>query len=101
MARVIVSHAGHETTLDVPAGENVMQIARASGLPVPGDCNGSMACATCHVIVDSGWAARLPAPSDDEESVLDALFNLTATSRLACQIRPDTSLDGLRLALPA
>eukprot|EP01037_Dinobryon_pediforme_P001454 gene1454-1475_t len=78
-----------------------MQLARASELPVPGDCNGSLACATCHMIVDPEWAGKLTPVNEDEEAMLDAVFNLSPTSRLSCQIRMTPELDGIRLALPA
>ncbi len=93
--------SGVEHRLRARQDESVMQIARAAGLPVIGECNGSMACATCHVIVDPEWANRLDPPEEDEEATLDTLFNLAATSRLGCQIRLTDALDGLTLRLPA
>jgi 2Fe-2S ferredoxin len=92
--------SGQDHVLTARAEDSVMQVARAAGLPVAGECNGSMACATCHVIVDAGWTGRLPPPEDDEEATLDTLFNLSPTSRLGCQIRLTEALDGLRLRLP-
>ncbi len=97
----ITDTAGTVHTLDAKPGDSVMQIARAAELPVPGDCNGSLACATCHMIVDPAWSDRIPPVSDDEEAMLDAVFNLSPTSRLSCQIRITPALDGIRLALPA
>lgn len=82
-------------------GDSLMQIARAAELPVIGECNGSLACATCHVVVDPDWADRLAPVSEDEEAMLDTVFKLTPTSRLSCQIRLSPALDGLRLSLPA
>lgn len=82
-------------------GDSVMQLARAAGLPILGECNGSLACATCHVIVDADWAPKLPPLSDDEEAMLDTVFDLTPTSRLSCQIRLSAALDGIRMSLPA
>ena len=102
MIKVIITDAAgvvHE--LKAKPGESIMQLARASELPVPGDCNGSLACATCHMIVDPAWAGRLTPVSYDEEAMLDAVFNLSPTSRLSCQIRMSPELDGIRLALPA
>ena len=102
MATVFITDAAGRThALQAKPGESIMQLARASDLPVPGDCNGSLACATCHVIVDPAWAGRLAPVSDDEEAMLDAVFNLSPTSRLSCQIRMSPELDGIRLALPA
>jgi 2Fe-2S ferredoxin len=81
-------------------GESLMQLARAAGLPVVGECNGSMACATCHVVVAPAWADQIPPISEDEEAMLDTVFNLAATSRLCCQIRLSSALDGLCVSLP-
>ena len=87
-------------TLSGAEGTHAMQLIRAAGLPMVGECEGSLACATCHVVVDPAWAARLPPPSEDEEAMLDTVFNLTATSRLGCQIRLGPDTDGLALSLP-
>lgn len=86
--------------LEGAAGDSLMQLARAAGLPVLGECNGSLACATCHVVVDPAWAGKLAAPVEDEEAMLDTVFDLRPTSRLGCQIRLGADLDGIEVALP-
>jgi 2Fe-2S ferredoxin len=96
----VTDAAGTIHVLQGAAGESLMQLARAAGLPMLGECNGSMACATCHVIVEPGWAEHLPPPSDDEDAMLDTVFDLTSTSRLSCQIRLSDALDGIGVALP-
>ena len=100
MLRAVVGGPGGDTALAGQAGDSVMQLARAAGLPVLGECNGSLACATCHVIVDGAWAGRLPPVTDDEEAMLDTVFDLAPTSRLSCQIRLTEALDGIRVRLP-
>lgn len=96
----IIRGPDSETVLQGGDGDSVMQLARAAGLPVLGECNGSLACATCHVIVDANWAGLLPPPTDDEEAMLDTVFELSPTSRLSCQIRLSPALDGIRMSLP-
>ncbi len=96
---VIVGPAG-ETALQGRPGDSVMQLARAAGLPMFGECNGSLACATCHVIVDEAWVGKLPPATDDEDAMLDTVFDLAPTSRLSCQLRLSDALDGLRVRLP-
>lgn len=96
----IVRFKDSETALQGADGDSVMQLARAAGLPVLGECNGSLACATCHVIVDPDWVGKLAPPSDDEEAMLDTVFDLQPTSRLSCQIRLSPALDGIRMSLP-
>ncbi len=98
---IIISATGVETELHGKPGDSVMQLARAADLPVAGECNGSLACATCHMVVDPDWAARLAPVGDDEEAMLDTIFSLKPTSRLSCQIRLSAELDGIRLFLPA
>lgn len=101
MPHAVIQGRAGETVLTGRAGDTLMQLARAAGLPVLGECNGSLACATCHVIVDPAWAGLLPPVSDDEEAMLDSVFDLTPTSRLSCQILLTDALDGLRASLPA
>lgn len=101
MPHAVVHGPTGDTTLTAEPGETMMQVARAAGLPVLGECNGSLACATCHVIVDPLWAAKLQPVSDDEEAMLDTVFDLKPTSRLSCQILFTDALDGLCVSLPA
>ena len=99
-AAVVTDALGREHTLTGADGERIMHLARAAGLPVRGDCEASLACATCHMVVDPDWATRLDPPSAAEEEMLDTVFDLAATSRLTCQIRLTAALDGIRLSLP-
>ena len=101
MLHAVIEGPAGETTLQGRSGDSVMQLARAAGLPMFGECNGSLACATCHVVVDPAWAGLLPPISDDEEAMLDTVFDLSPTSRLCCQIRLSPELDGVRMSLPA
>jgi len=100
MLHAVIDGPGGETVLQGQPGDSVMQLARTAGLPVLGECNGSLACATCHVVVDPAWTSRLPPVSDEEEAMLDTVFDLSPTSRLSCQIRLSEALDGLRARLP-
>ena len=100
MLHAVIDGPGGETVLHGQSGDSVMQLARTAGLPVLGECNGSLACATCHVIVDPAWSSRLPPVSDEEEAMLDTVFDLSPTSRLSCQLRLSEALDGFRARLP-
>jgi ferredoxin len=81
-------------------GERLMEVAQAHDLPIEGACEGAMACSTCHVIVDDAWYDRLPAPTENEEDMLDFAYGVCATSRLSCQIRLTEALNGLTVRLP-
>jgi ferredoxin, 2Fe-2S len=92
---------GTEQTVDAPLGLSVLEIAHKHGFDLEGACEGSLACATCHVVIDPSWFAKLAAPTEDEEDMLDLAFALESTSRLGCQIVMTEALDGLRVKLPA
>ena len=79
----------------------MLEIAHKHKVDVEGACEGSLACSTCHVIVDPAWFGKLAAPTEDEEDMLDLAFGLERTSRLGCQIVMTDALDGLVVRLPA
>lgn len=82
-------------------GENLLEIAHANGIDLEGACECSLACSTCHVIVDDKFYDMLEEPSDDENDMLDLAFGLTDTSRLGCQVTMCKELDGLTVTLPS
>ena len=96
-----IERDGTRRELDVPVGMSVMEVARRHDIDIEGACEGSLACSTCHVIVDAEWYGRLREASEEEEDMLDLAFNLTRTSRLGCQIVVTEELDGLTVQLPA
>ncbi|MGE0755070.1 MAG: ferredoxin family 2Fe-2S iron-sulfur cluster binding protein [Alphaproteobacteria bacterium] len=91
---------GKELNVEVPTGISVLEAAHKNGVPLEGACEGSLACSTCHVIVDPAWFDKLSGSTEDEEDMLDLAFGLTHTSRLGCQIMISDALDGLRVTLP-
>ena len=92
---------GTRREVDAPVGLSVLEIAHKNDIDLEGACEGSLACSTCHVIVEPEWYDLLADASEDEEDMLDLAFGLTKTSRLGCQIIMSEELDGLTLKLPA
>ena len=96
-----VERDGTARTVDAPLGLSVLEVAHKHGVDIEGACEGSLACSTCHVVVDPSWYGRLSKATEDEEDMLDLAFGLQATSRLGCQIVMTPELDGLVVKLPA
>ena len=66
-----------------------------------GACECSLACSTCHVVLEPAVFAALEPPGEQEEDLLDLAFGLTPTSRLGCQVKLDAkSMQGARVTLP-
>jgi 2Fe-2S ferredoxin len=91
---------GSKKEVEAPVGLSILEIAHRNDIPLEGACEGSLACSTCHVIVDKDDYERLPEATEDEEDMLDLAFGLTHTSRLGCQITITDELDGLKVSLP-
>jgi len=99
--RIIFIVNGEKREFLVPVGTTVLEAAHNNDIDLEGACEGSLACSTCHVVVDDKYYSKLKPASEDEEDMLDLAFGLTATSRLGCQITMTEDLDGLTLTVPS
>ena len=80
---------------------SLLEVAHNNGIDLEGACEGSLACSTCHIVVEKSFFDSLPEPSEEEEDMLDLAFGLTHTSRLGCQIIVDEKLDGMKVTIPS
>ena len=58
-------------------GESMLEVAHSNNIDLEGACEGSLACSTCHVIVEGDMFDLLPEADDDENDMLDLAFGLT------------------------
>lgn len=101
MPTIIFKNKNFEKKINVDSDNmTVLEIAQQNDIDLEGSCEGSMACSTCHVIIDPSWYNKLNNASWDEEDMLDLTSGLTLTSRLGCQIVLTQDLDGLIVSLP-
>jgi ferredoxin, 2Fe-2S len=98
---IFIERDGTRREVEAALGLSVLEIAHRHGVDIEGACEGSLACSTCHVIVDPSWFPKLVEPTEDEEDMLDLAFDLQETSRLGCQLIMTEALDGLVVKLPA
>lgn len=76
----------HGRVLEVKSGKILVDALQAAGVEIEHACDGVCACSTCHIIIREGYAS-LPPTSDEEDDQLDKAWGLSATSRLACQVK--------------
>ena len=93
---------GTEHEVEAEPGKSLMEVACSNNVPgILADCGGACACATCHVMIEPAWLERIPAISDEEDTMLEfCLEQRTEGSRLSCQILVTSELDGIVLNLP-
>lgn len=92
---------GSKVEIEAQEGLSVLEIAHQNNIDLEGACEGSLACSTCHVIVDPEYYTKLPEAEEAEEDMLDLAFGLTQTSRLGCQIIVSKDIDGITFKLPS
>lgn len=96
-----IDKSGIEHRVEADNNMSLMEILRPLDIGIEGECEGSLACATCHVWVDEAWMPRLEAISDAEEDMLDSAFLVRPNSRLCCQIKVASQLEGLKVTVPS
>ena len=87
----------HELDAPTDMNMNMMELCKSYELPVEGTCGGMAMCASCHMYVQS--AHDISERSEDEEDMLDEAFFVEDNSRLGCQIKLASDLDGLEVKL--
>jgi 2Fe-2S ferredoxin len=98
---VFIEHNGKSHTVSAEIGESVMEAAVNNLVPgITADCGGSCACATCHVYVEEAWMGHTIPPGESEREMIGFAMDVKESSRLGCQIKITTELDGLVVHLP-
>jgi 2Fe-2S ferredoxin len=98
---VFIQPDGKEQVVEIAPGWSVMEGAVKNRVPgIEADCGGACACATCHVYVDPAWVAALPPKAEMEEAMLDFAVGAAPNSRLSCQLRMTSAMDGLVVRVP-
>ena len=102
MAKItFVQPDGAKQDVEGEVGLTVMEVAKKALIPgIEAECGGACSCATCHVYVDDAWGAKVGKPSEMEEDMLDFAFDVRERSRLSCQIKVTSELDGLVVRVP-
>lgn len=78
---------GSTSTVEVPAGQSVMDGSVRNNLPgIVAECGGSCSCATCHVYLDSVDGSPFAPAEDEETELVEFLDGAAPTSRLSCQL---------------
>ncbi len=99
--KVIFIENDKEIEIEALVGLSILEVAHSNNIDVEGACEGSLACATCHVILEENIYNKIDEPTEAEEDMLDLAFGLTHTSRLGCQIILTKELEGIKIKLPS
>ena len=93
--------SGETTATQGRVGESLLRVAQRHGVPLEGACECSIACSTCHVILDEDHFDSLEYATEEEDDMLDMAFELQDTSRLGCQVLLRLEDEGRTIKLPS
>jgi ferredoxin-2, mitochondrial len=79
IAVTFVEGSGKQVAVLAKEGESLLELAHRCGVDMEGACEASIACSTCHVILDSELFESLPEACEKEEDMLDQAPGLTMT----------------------
>lgn len=97
----VATKDGTEYPVTAEIGENLLEVAHQNEIDLEGACEASLACSTCHVILEDEIYDELEEPEEEEEDLLDLAFGLTHTSRLGCQVMVTEAMEGMKVKLPS
>lgn len=100
MAKVtFITQAGETITLEATSG-SIMELAVNNGVQgIEGACGGVCSCATCHVHVDPEFFEIVGQAGEIEADILELDDNVSAYSRLGCQIQITDAIDNIKLTV--
>lgn len=81
---IFVEGSGREVSVTARIGESLLQTAHRHGVDMEGACEASIACSTCHVMLDRDIYESLPEATEKEEDMLDQAPGLTLTCVPPC-----------------
>lgn len=80
-------------TADTTKKVSLLEIILENNIDIKANCEGNGACGKCQVMIDKEHYDKLEI-SDEELDVLEKQMGVTATSRLACQVKICEELEG-------
>lgn len=96
-------YMGDKKEVDVEAseGQHILEVAHKYDVDLEGACDASLACSTCHVILEKEIYDSLTPAKEEEEDLLDLAFGLSETSRLGCQTFVTKKFEGTKIYIPS
>ena len=91
---------GSKIEVNAEVGKTLLEVAEQNNIELIGACGGSCACGSCHVYIDEETLKKIEPAKEDEENVLDVVFNIQPNSRLACQVVVSEEMDGAIITIP-
>ncbi len=89
---------GKKIITDSDENKSLLEVILENDIDIKANCEGNGVCGKCQVVFDEEHYDKLEI-LDEELDTLEKQINLTATSRLSCQVRICKELDGANIKI--
>lgn len=96
--KIFIENINKEVLIKLDKNKTFLEVLLENDICIQHNCEGNGVCGKCHVIFDEKTYKNFKI-SEEEEDVLFGLIECTKTSRLACKIRMNKSLDGAKIKI--
>lgn len=79
--------------------KTLLEFLKENKVEIKSNCEGNGACGKCHISFDKKTYSKFTDITEAELDVLDLSINNTPTSRLACQVKLQSILDGANIKI--
>ncbi|XP_063061454.1 adrenodoxin-like [Engraulis encrasicolus] len=102
VAVTFVGRDGERLKVKGHVGDSLLKVVVDQKLDIDGfgACEGTLACSTCHLVLEDSVYQQLDSITDEEMDLLDLSSGLTETSRLGCQVCLTKELNGMTVRVP-
>jgi 2Fe-2S ferredoxin len=95
----VKDHAGQSHLVQGQEGDSLMEVLREHEWGVAAACGGLLSCGTCHVYINPDWQNKFPPMDPEEQDLLNEFDSSRDSSRLSCQLKLQSSHDGLEVTI--
>ncbi len=89
---------GKKIITDSDENKSLLEVILENNIDIKANCEGNGVCGKCQVVFDEEHYDKFEI-LDEELDTLEKQINLTATSRLSCQVRVCKELDGANIKI--
>lgn len=97
--RIFIENTQQYLDFQEDNSKTLLEFLKENHIAIKSNCEGNGACGKCHISFDKETYAKFKDITETELDVLDLSINNTQTSRLACQVKLQSILDGAKIKI--
>lgn len=97
--RIFIENTQQYLDFQEDNSKTLLEFLKENHIAIKSNCEGNGACGKCHISFNKETYVKFKDITETELDVLDLSINNTQTSRLACQVKLQSILDGAKIKI--